>query len=56
MADEWDYHLISFANERDMMSVQDALQTLGGDGWELVAVYPHATAGHHVFILKKRKS
>jgi hypothetical protein len=46
--------LITLANDRDLLQVQEALNAVGNDGWEMIAVYPSAAA-YNIFIFKRPK-
>ena len=47
---KWEYHLFRTALDRECDGIQDTLNTLGKDGWDLVAPYE---AGFRVFVLKR---
>ena len=47
---KWEYHLFQTALDRECDVVQNTLNTLGKDGWDLVALYE---AGFRVFVLKR---
>jgi hypothetical protein len=54
MDERWEYQLISLANDRDHLQVEEAFNAVGNDGWEMIAVYPGAAA-QNVFIFKRPK-
>ena len=47
---KWQYHFLMVGVDRDDHSIEDALNKLGKDAWELVAVYQ---ASFRVFALKR---
>ena len=47
---QWEYHLFPTGLDREEHSIQETLNGLGKDGWDLVAVYD---AGFRVFVLKR---
>ena len=54
MDERWEYQLITLANDRDLLQVEEAFNTVGNDGWEMIAIYPSAAA-HNVFAFKRPK-
>jgi hypothetical protein len=46
----WKYQLLLLAKDRDLKSVQEALNSMGHHGWEMVAVYDNGDS--NVFVLK----
>jgi hypothetical protein len=53
-SETWEYQLISLANDRDLLQIQDLLNSAGHDSWELITVYPSAAA-YNIFVFKRRK-
>lgn len=53
MDERWQYQLITLASDRDALQVQDTLNAVGNDGWELVAIYP-SSAAYNIFVFQKR--
>ncbi len=49
---QWEYHLFSTGLDREERSIEETLNSLGKEGWDLVAVYE---AGFRVFVLKRRE-
>ena len=47
---KWEYRLFPAGLDREDRVIQEALNNLGKDGWDLVAVYE---AGFRVFVLKR---
>jgi hypothetical protein len=54
MDERWEYQLISLANDRDLLQVEEAFNIVGNDGWEMIAVYTGAAA-QNIFTLKRPK-
>ena len=47
---KWEYRLFPAALDREDPVIQETLNNLGKDGWDLVAIYE---AGFRVFVLKR---
>lgn len=47
---KWQYALLPTALDREEHVLEETLNSLGKDGWDLVAVYE---AGFRVFVLKR---
>jgi hypothetical protein len=47
---KWEYRLFQAGLDREDRAIQEALNNLGPDEWELVAVYE---SGFRVFVLKR---
>jgi hypothetical protein len=47
---KWEYRLFPTGLDREEHVIEEALNSLGKDGWDLVAVYE---AGFRVFVLKR---
>jgi hypothetical protein len=50
---KWEYYFYSVGLERDTGNIQEALDDLGNEGWELVTCYQMELL---VFVLKRPKS
>ena len=53
LVSKWKYRLLPLAANRDDQAVQEALNELGKQGWELIAVYE--TPSSRVFIFKQEE-
>jgi len=51
----WQYHLLFLSESRDTRQVQQAMDDLGRQGWEFVAV-TDAGEDHKIFIFKRPAS
>jgi hypothetical protein len=50
---KWEYTLVPLATDRDDENVQDALNGVGEQGWELTAVYEREEVPRRVFVFKR---
>ncbi len=51
----WEYHIVSFPNQKQPKEAQDALNSLGDAGWELVSAYANPDSVHYVFKRSKQE-
>ena len=49
----WEYRIMSLPTQKEPQEAQEALNSLGDSGWELVFAYPTRDAVNYVF--KKSK-
>jgi isocitrate lyase len=49
----WEYRLLHLTTSHEIKNVEDALNDMGRQGWELITAYPHFDA--NIFVFKKRK-
>jgi hypothetical protein len=45
----WEYRIVSLPTQKEPKEAQEALNSLGDNGWELVSVYPIGDSVNYVF-------
>ena len=45
----WEYRIMSLPAQKEPKEAQEALNSLGDNGWELVSVYPNQDSVNYVF-------
>ena len=45
----WEYRIMSLPTQKELQDAQEALNSLGDSGWELVSAYPNRDSIDYVF-------
>ena len=51
----WEYRIVSLPTQKEPKEAQEALNSLGDNGWELVSVYTNPDSVHYVFKKPKQE-
>jgi hypothetical protein len=52
----WEYRIMSLPTQKEPKEAQEALNSLGDSGWELVSAYPTQDAVNYVFKKPKQEA
>ena len=52
----WEYRIMSLPTQKEPKEAQEALNSLGDNGWELVSAYPTQDAVNYVFKKPKQEA
>jgi hypothetical protein len=52
----WEYRIMSLPTQKEPKEAQEALNSLGDNGWELVSAYPTQDAVTYVFKKPKQEA
>ena len=51
----WEYRIMSLPTQKEPNEAQEALNSLGDNGWELVSVYPNRDSVNYLFRKPKQE-
>jgi hypothetical protein len=51
----WEYRIVSLPAQKEPREAQEALNSLGDSGWELVSAYTNQDSVHYVFKKPKQE-
>jgi hypothetical protein len=51
----WEYHIVSLPKQKEPKEAQEALNSLGENGWELVSAYMNHDSLNYVFKKPKQE-
>jgi Domain of unknown function (DUF4177) len=51
----WEYRIVSLPTQKEPKEAQEALNSLGDNGWELVSAYTTPDSVHYVFKKPKQE-